>query len=63
MENRRFHTDARGSSAIEYALIIALIAVAGIMAFQQTGQGVEDTMTEVGDALPAPATGGVPPTP
>lgn len=57
MGKRVIYRDQRGATAIEYALIAALIAVAGIAAFQRTGDGVEATMTDVSEAMPEPAAG------
>jgi pilus assembly protein Flp/PilA len=57
--------DQRAAAAIEYGLLAALIAVAGIGAFTATGDGVESTMNDAADALPDPGVGGggAPPTP
>lgn len=49
----------RGATAIEYALIAALIAVAAIGAMSLVGNGLQDTFGSVSDELvtPAPAPG------
>lgn len=52
---------ARAATAIEYALLIALIAVGGITAFQMTGNKVVGTMNNAASALPGD--GGDPPNP
>ncbi|MFA5123048.1 Flp family type IVb pilin [Zavarzinia sp.] len=41
----------RGATAIEYALIAALIAVAAIAAMQLVGNGVSNTFNSVADKL------------
>jgi len=41
----------RGATAIEYALIAALIAVAAITAMQFVGTGLNTTFNTVGNAL------------
>ena len=43
----RFAKDESGATAIEYGLIAALIAVAGITAFQGVGTAVSTTFTKV----------------
>jgi pilus assembly protein Flp/PilA len=56
--------DRRGATAIEYGLLVALIAIAGISAFTVTGEGVEQSMTDAANALPEPGSGsGAPSTP
>ncbi|PZO55245.1 MAG: Flp family type IVb pilin [Alphaproteobacteria bacterium] len=51
----RFLRDERGATAIEYALIAALISVAVIAAVQLLGTALTDsftnTATKVGDAV------------
>lgn len=37
--------DSKGATAIEYGLIAALIAVAGVAAFQSLGGKISSTMT------------------
>jgi pilus assembly protein Flp/PilA len=37
--------DSKGATAIEYGLIAALIAVAGVAAFQSLGTQISNTMT------------------
>ncbi|MCW0181710.1 MAG: Flp family type IVb pilin [Zavarzinia sp.] len=44
-------TDERGATAIEYALIAALIAVAAIVAMGFVGNGISDVFTNVSDTL------------
>ena len=46
-----FIRDESGASAIEYALIASLIAVAIITAVQTVGTKVSTVFTEVGNAL------------
>lgn len=43
--------DQKGATAIEYGLIAALIAVAAIGAMTALGGGLNDTFTDVGNAL------------
>lgn len=43
---------ARAATAIEYALLIALIAVSGTMAFQMTGSAVAGSMSNAAAAMP-----------
>jgi pilus assembly protein Flp/PilA len=58
MRLRQFFSHQRGATAIEYGLLVALIAIAGITAFTATGEGVESTMTDAADAMPTPGAGG-----
>ena len=48
----RIHSKQDGVTALEYALIAALIAVVIIGAVETTGAGVSATFTGVSDALP-----------
>ncbi len=41
----------KGATAIEYGLIAALIAVAGVAAFQSLGSQISTTMTNAKDAM------------
>ena len=43
--------DVRGATAIEYGLIAALIAVAGIAAFTKVGTGVSKTFNNASAKL------------
>ena len=43
--------NSKGATAIEYGLIAALIAVAGISAFQAVGTGVQNTFTNASNKL------------
>jgi pilus assembly protein Flp/PilA len=43
----RFLRDPRGATAIEYALIASLIAVAAITAFRNVGTSVDNSFTNV----------------
>ena len=43
--------DVRGATAIEYGLIAALIAMAGIMAFQSLGLNLVDVFTTISGNL------------
>lgn len=45
--------DTKAATAIEYGLIAALIAVAGIGAFSVVGDSVEATFNEAGGAMTA----------
>jgi pilus assembly protein Flp/PilA len=44
-------TDSRGVTAIEYALIAALIAVAAIAAFQLVGTDLSNTFSNIASCL------------
>lgn len=48
---QRFIRDEEGVTAIEYALIAALIAVVIIGAVRLVGQGVNNTFTRVSNAI------------
>lgn len=58
---KKFIRNEKAATAIEYGLIAALIAVAGIAAFKQVGGSVSGTFSnvatemEAGKAAPAPA--------
>ncbi len=43
---RKFRTDEKGATAIEYGLIAALIAVAAITAMGSLGNAISNTMNE-----------------
>ncbi|WP_324827201.1 Flp family type IVb pilin [Qipengyuania zhejiangensis] len=45
--------DQRGATAIEYGLIVALIAVAAITALQALGNELSTTMNKVGTTMSA----------
>jgi pilus assembly protein Flp/PilA len=47
----RLIADSRGVTAIEYALIAALIAVAAIVAFQLVGTNLSNTFSYVASQL------------
>ena len=47
----RFINDESGATAIEYGLIVALIAVVVITAFTTLGQNLNTKMTAAGTAL------------
>jgi pilus assembly protein Flp/PilA len=47
----RLHRDTRGVTAIEYALIAALIAVAAIAAFSLVGTNLSSTFSYVANCL------------
>ena len=48
---KKFIRDNKAATAIEYGLIAALIAVAGITAMGAVGNGVSNTFNKVGDEL------------
>ena len=48
---RRFLTDDRGATAIEYALLASLISVAVIAAMQVTATSLNNVFSEVSTAL------------
>ena len=54
LNSRRIHRlieDHRGVTAIEYALIAALIAIAAIAAMQLIGTGLVNTFNSIGTQL------------
>ncbi len=48
---KKFVRDTKAATAIEYGLIAALIAVAGITAFQSVGGSVKSTFEKVNNGL------------
>ena len=48
---KKFVRNTKAATAIEYGLIAALIAVAGITAFQTVGTNVSATFTKVAENL------------
>lgn len=50
---KKFATENKAATAIEYGLIAALIAVAGITAISSTGGGVKKTFESVSGSLPS----------
>ena len=48
---KKFVRDTKAATAIEYGLIAALIAVAGITAMTSVGNSVEATFNNVNDGL------------
>lgn len=51
MQMATFWRATRGATAIEYGLIAALIAVAGIAAFTKVGSGVKNTFNNASSKL------------
>ncbi len=49
----RFNTDERGAALVEYALLVALIAVAAIIALTALGTGVSSKFNQVNSKLSA----------
>ena len=49
----RLVRDERGATAIEYALVASLIAVAAMMAMQNLGTTVNETFTNVTETMDA----------
>lgn len=47
----RFNTDERGAALVEYALLVALIAVVSIAILTTLGGGIRDKFTEVDSQL------------
>ena len=47
----RFGRDERGASLVEYALLVALIAVVCIVAVTILGRNAEEKLSEVGSAI------------
>lgn len=54
---RRLFWEEEGQGMVEYGLILALVAVAAIVAFQTLGGGVAGILDEVSTNLPAPGDG------
>ena len=50
---RKLMGDGRGATAIEYALIASLIAIAAIAAFRTLGTNIDNTFNEVKDKVDA----------
>jgi pilus assembly protein Flp/PilA len=50
---KKFFQDESGASAVEYGLLVALIAVAIIGAVTTLGTKLNSTFTTAGDALPS----------
>ena len=50
----RFSDSERGASLVEYALLVALIAVICIVAIGLLGQSASSKFTDVGNSLNAP---------
>ncbi|MGL4280310.1 MAG: Flp family type IVb pilin [Albidovulum sp.] len=50
---RTFANDESGATAIEYALIAALLSVAVIAALQTLGGKLSGTYTKIGDEMPS----------
>lgn len=47
----RFGNDDRGASLVEYALLVALIAVVCIVAIQFLGSNASDKLSKVGSSV------------
>lgn len=50
---RRFLASEDGPTAVEYAVMLALIVVVCLTAIQNIGTAANNTFTQVGNALPA----------
>jgi pilus assembly protein Flp/PilA len=48
---KKFFSNDKGATAIEYGLIAALIAVAGITAFTAVGSGIQNTFNSAATKL------------
>ena len=48
----RFVADEEGASLVEYALLVALIAVVALIAIRFLGNAVSDEFNSVGNELP-----------
>ncbi|MEM8916281.1 MAG: Flp family type IVb pilin [Pseudomonadota bacterium] len=46
-----FARDERGATAIEYGLIVTLVGVAAVIAFETLGQTISDALIQVSAAL------------
>ncbi len=47
----RLHAE-QGASLVEYALLVALIAIAAIVAVRTLGTNLNTTFTEIGNSIP-----------
>ena len=47
----KFNSDETGAALVEYALLVALIAVVCIVAITFLGEGAESKFTEIGSEL------------
>lgn len=56
----RLNTDERGAALVEYALLVALIAVVCIGALTVLGGGISDKFNEVNNEVAPPATTATP---
>ena len=57
-KRRNLLKDTKGLSTVEYIIILVLIAVAGIAAWQTFGEKVRDEVQNSTDALPGVGGGG-----
>lgn len=48
---QRFISDESGATMVEYAIMVALIAIVALLAVQTLGTKVNDTFTNVGNSL------------
>lgn len=48
---RTLKADIRGASAIEYALVASLIAIAGIVGFRTLGERVDNSFTNISSTV------------
>jgi pilus assembly protein Flp/PilA len=53
---KKFFKDESGAAAVEYGLLVALIAVAIIVGVRALGQNLSTTFTTAGDAVGGAAT-------
>ena len=47
----RFNSDEKGAALVEYALLVALIAVAAIVILELLGTGISGMFTRVNDQI------------
>ena len=47
----RFNSDEKGAALVEYALLVALIAVASIVILELLGNGISGMFTRVNDQI------------
>ncbi len=55
LQQAKWRTEDRGATAVEYGLMVALIAVVIIAAVGIIGVRLNGVFTDVGNKLPAPA--------
>lgn len=55
---QHFLASHRGATAIEYALLISLISIAGLISYSTVGQKISATFNNASAAMPSSSSGG-----